>query len=366
MTLKTKTTTLFLTLFALIGHGQMDTYNKKMQLNGIDAPWHQIYLPDAVFEEVKADFSDIRIYGITASDTIEAPFLVSNSKGIDSRTTIPFELLNTVSNAEGYFYTYRLSEAVPVNEIKLDFQNSNFDWRIHLEGSQNQQDWFTLLTDYRILSIENDLTAYAFTDLKFPDAQYQYFRVMVIAREKPILRSATVTRKARQATAYRPVEIYSFKTSEEDKNTIIDITATRRNSVSRIKLDIAADFEYYRPVKIQYLSDSLQTEKGMQYRYTTLTTGTLSSLEPNNFELPNTLAKQFQVVISNHDNRPLTVSNVALEGYLHTLTARFTESATYFLVFGNPDAYRPNYDISKTPITLPDSLSTLSLGPLQT
>ncbi|MDZ7612733.1 MAG: hypothetical protein U5K51_02645 [Flavobacteriaceae bacterium] len=45
-------------------YGQMDRYAYKMELQGIDASWHRVVLPDGLFGKVSADLQDIRIYGI--------------------------------------------------------------------------------------------------------------------------------------------------------------------------------------------------------------------------------------------------------------------------------------------------------------
>ena len=57
--------------------GQLETYNFKRAIEGIDNQWHQIILPETMYEKVKSNFSDIRIYGITPeNDTIEVPYLL--------------------------------------------------------------------------------------------------------------------------------------------------------------------------------------------------------------------------------------------------------------------------------------------------
>jgi len=101
---------------------------------------------------------------------------------------IVFKTINTTRNEKGYYYTFEVPTNESINQIKLDFFQKNFDWSIKLEGSQNQQEWFTITDDYRILSIYNELTDYQFTKLSFPDSKYRYFRLLIKSKEEPNLK----------------------------------------------------------------------------------------------------------------------------------------------------------------------------------
>tara|TARA_R110001583_G_scaffold90137_3_gene231701 strand:- start:1562 stop:2788 length:1227 start_codon:yes stop_codon:yes gene_type:complete len=342
--------------------GQMKSYSKKIELKGIENQWHTIELPNEVLENVNSNFTDIRIYGLTATDTIEAPYLHKVSKAVEANSSISFNLLNTVNNAQGFFYTYELPENKTINEIKLNFEEPNFNWLVTLEGSQNQTEWFTVLDDYRILSIVNDQTDYSFTRLKFPDANFKYYRLLIKSIEKPTLESVKVLKKAKKLALYREYSVSSFNVSQEKKNTIIQVDLKSRAPLNLLKLTVDDDIDYYRPISIQYLADSVKTEKGYHYNYRSLATRTLSSMEENSFQLPSIMAQKLRIIISNNDNQPLKISNVNLKGYIHTLTARFTEPTTYFLVYGKTNDKAPNYDIAKTSISIPENISSLQFG----
>ncbi len=365
MKLKNKILPVLFLLVSTFGISQMDTYSKKMELIGIQDQWHKIHLPNELFGDLNTDLTDIRIYGITSTDTIEAPYLLTKSKGVDTNEEVPFNLLNKVSNEKGYYFTSRLPSKELVNAIKLQFGTANFDWRITLQGSQDQKEWFTVLSDYRIISINNEQTNYSFTDLKFPDAQFEYFRLIVDSTTNPRLQSAKVTKTAKKQPEFRTYPIQHIQTSTEKKNTIIDIELKRRVPVSRLEVKVADTNDYYRTVKVAYLADSVQTEKGMRYTYLPLASAILSSLETNSFELPSQLTQKLRLTILNNDNEPLKISDVVAKGYVHTVTARFTEPASYFLVYGNKQAYTPNYDIANTLINLPENMKPLKLGVAQ-
>ena len=179
-------------LYPIISFGQLDTYSHRIELSGIEDQWHTIELPDTVFEKISKNITDLRIYGLTANDTIEAPYLLKKSAEKKLRKKIDFKVLNSVSNTKGYYFTYEIPTLEAINAIQLDFKNKNFDWKIILEASQNQKDWFTLLNDYRLLSIKNTQTNYSFTNLSFKDSKYRYYRLFIPSEQKPLILESTV------------------------------------------------------------------------------------------------------------------------------------------------------------------------------
>ncbi|MBW7892530.1 MAG: DUF3999 domain-containing protein, partial [Chitinophagaceae bacterium] len=171
----------------------MQDYRYQRELTGVSAQWHRVILPDEIFGKVAPDLRDIRIFGITTSgDTVESPYLLQVMREKESHKEVPFQLFNRVETKSGFFYTFEVKENTPVNQIKLKFTQQNFDWLVALEGSQDQRDWFTIIKDYRILSIKNELTDFQFTTLNIPDSKYRYYRVFIEAKIKPDLIHADI------------------------------------------------------------------------------------------------------------------------------------------------------------------------------
>ena len=73
--------------------------------------------------------------------------------------------------------------------------------------------------------------------------------------------------------------------------------------------------------------------------------------------------QKVRLIVENQDNQPLNINQILVKGYEHQLIARFSESANYFLVYGNPKAKKPNYDIGNFTNNIPSTLDELKLGP---
>lgn len=355
-----------LLLCHLCAFTQINEYRFKRELKGISTQWHTIQLPDDVFRHLNEDFSDIRIYGLTPEqDTIEAPYLLRIAADKISNRTIDFKTINRSSNENGYYFTFEIPTVESVNQLQLDFKQENFDWRIKLEGSQNQQDWYAVLNDYRILSIKNESTNFKFTTLDFPDIKFRFLRLSVNSSVKPELLSSSMTNQQTIPGNSRSYKVKEFTATEkkDTKQTIIDLVLEYPVPVSSLEIKINDTVDYYRPITIQYLTDSVKTEQGWIYNYQSLLSGTLNSFEKQQWEWESRLVRKLKVVIDNQDNQALSVGEVVLKGYVHELLARFTIPGTYALYHGNKKASSPVYDLNHFADKVPVEAQLLDMGP---
>ena len=256
----------------------------------------------------------------------------------------------------------------PINQIKLNFKQKNFDWKVKLEGSQNLTNWFTIADNYRVLSIKNEITDFQFTDVLVPNSQYRYYRLSVPGKLNPELMIASIERQEITEGTYRDYAIrkLAIHQNKETKQTEITIELPQPVPVSQVKIGVKDRFDYYRPITIEYLADSVKYEHGWELNYGNLASGTLNSLEKNEFHFNSVTTQKLKVLISNFDNRPLNIDTINLSGYVYELVARFTEPANYFLAYGNKAAEIPNYDIDRFTDKVPAQLKILELGNEQT
>ena len=362
----------WLLLFFLIcshSYGQINQYDYKRELNGISEQWHKVILPNDIFGKVSQNLSDIRIFGIKENnDTIEAPYLLRLMNEKRSSKEVAFKILNTSYNKNGYYFTFEIPSREPINQVKLKFKQKNFDWRVKIEGSQNQKEWFTVTENYRILSIKNDITDFQFTKLTFPSSRYRFFRLLIDSKEKPDLKVASISEQevANGLLRHYPIKKIDTKENKQSKQTEIAVGLQLPVPVSNIKINILDSFDYYRPMTIKYVTDSFKTENGWKYNYRTLTSGTLNSIENNEFDFNSMTLQRLKIIIHNQDNEALTFGSIEVNGVVHELVARFTESANYFLTYGNKKGVRARYDIGRFRNKIPKTLTEIKIGDEQT
>ena len=352
-------------LVSVCSFGQMSDYNYYRELRDVSGPWHSITLPNDIFSKLNSTFSDVRIYGIKSNgDTIEAPYLFQVAAGKSAKKEIGFKTLNTSHTGNGYYFTFEVPGEETVNQIRLEFENKNYDWLINLEGSQSQDEWFTILHDYRILSIKNVLTDYQFDKLRFPDSRYRYYRISINAKDQPVLSRASVEKTEYTEGQFRDYTVGKTEIvqNKKDRQTEIAIGLDMPVPVSKVRIRVSDTIDYYRPVTFSYLTDSFQTDQGWKYNYARLFSGTLNSMEANDFPFSSTILQRLRIVVHNQDNQPLHIDSVSVSGHVHALTTRLTEPASYYLTYGNKSAIAPEYDIARFVNNIPESPAPLAFG----
>ncbi len=339
------------------------TYAYYRSIQSVSPGWHQIDLPAAIFPKSARDFKDLRLYYIKDKDTLAIPYMIKAQEGVREETKRKFKRLNESKNKEGYYFTFENKQQAQLNEIILHFKEENFDWRLNLEGSNDQKQWFSLLENYRILSIKNGQTDYQFTKLNFPLSNYRFLRVQLVDVPKCKLKSAEIWEKTYPEGEFYDYGQVNFTVEEKKdlKQTIIDVHLAEKKPVSQVELDIVSELDYYRHFRIQNIKDSVLANDQWKHLYQPLYKGVLSSLETPTFTFPYVTTDRFQIVIANQDNLPVHIKQIRLKSIQYSLQANFPYEGDYFLAYGNPLLKRPNYDIQQFKNHIPEKMDILAL-----
>lgn len=356
---------LLLVFFVLAAKAQINQYKYQRDLGQIKNNWQRLILPNDLFKHTQNSLADIRIYGIKGKDTIEVPYLLEQNVNQVIEKEIPFKIINQSKNSNGFYYTFQAEGQPKINQIRLSFKQSNFNWKVTLAGSNTNQEWFTILTDYRILAIKNTAADYHFTQLNFPHSTYKYFRILIQANEQPELNAAKIlkTDTLQGLVHTLPIQSYHILNEAKLKQSQIEVKLVNPSPIAVLKLKVANNFDFYRPLTIEYATDSVKTDKGLQYNYLPLYKGTLSSLENTSFTFNPTLSNRLKITIDNQDNKPLQISTIELKGPIYELIARFDQlDYQYALYYGNTNAIAASYELKNFENKIPISMVDLALG----
>jgi len=354
---------IFLLIFTILILHVSAQYNKySHELNSVENLWHIIELDNEVLSKVQTDFSDIRILSVSETDTVEVPYFFKSNNTIVEQKGINFSVLNKSNIEDDYFFTIKLKEKKEINEIFLKFQQENFNWLIELQASQDQKDWFSILKDYRILSIQNSETDYSFTKLIFPKSDYKFFRIKIKSIKKPILKSVSLKNNLIYKKELKENN-NSYVIKKDKKKTIIEITLKDRIPISEIGLEFSDEIDFQRPIKMEYLVDSFKTEKSWKYNYSNILNSYVSSLENNIFEFSAVFTNKIRLTINNYDNENLKIKSISTKSPKFRMIARFVHPENkHFLVYGNKEKDYPNYDLINFKENVPKELKLLKIG----
>ncbi|MBP5134459.1 MAG: DUF3999 family protein, partial [Paludibacteraceae bacterium] len=270
-----------------ISYGQIEEYSYKRELKGMSEQWCKIVLPNEVFGKVLPDLADIRIFGVTTdNDTVEVPYILRFACDETIVKDIAFNVINTSENDKGFYFTFENPAKEPINQIDLNFRQDNFDWRVKLEGSQEMSEWFTVIEDYRILSVKNEITNFQFCKLMFPDSKFRYFRLSINSKEKPDLISASVVQREVKNGVdvnYR-IKKLTKTDNRKTKQTEFDVELQMPLPIASLKINIKDSIDFCRPISVKFLKDSVKTADGWKYNYGIMTHGIINSLSENEFK----------------------------------------------------------------------------------
>ena len=347
---------IFLGISAL-GFAQKNDFSFKRAIKPNPATeWNKIEIPLPMYEKLNQNLSDIRIYQLLGKDSLEVPYLLSKTQfaSLENETTeyIGFKILNQTKTADGYYFTLESPITADIEEIDLHFSNQNFDWKITLEGSHDQKQWFSILENYRILSIQNSKTDYNFQLLAFEKTNYKFYRIFIPSKETPILQRASMQEKFTPKIEFNKLLINNIKltNSTKDKNSVITFSLPYKIPIYSLILNIEKNDAFSRPIEIKYLTDSIKTEKGWVKNYETFYYGKIIyyGAKDLDFSFSNNdviWAKDFQIIIENQDNAPITVKFVNAVSPKYFIYFKPKNEENYFLFYGNKKSSLPEYDL---------------------
>jgi hypothetical protein len=342
---------------------QVEDYQFQRKIENADEGWQKIVLPVEIFQYIKEDFSDLRIFEVSEKDTLEVPYLLENSKGKQTTKNIGFEVLNKTSKNEEYFFTFKILENQTINEIKLNFENKNFDWKTKLEGSQSLDNWKQIVENYRLVRLENELEIYNFSTLIFTDSNFEYYRLSFKSEEIPKLLSATIRETRTQQTIYQKhaIQLAEIESEDQDKKSVYELQLKQPVPISILKLNFEEE-NYYRDIHVEYLKDSTETTKGWHKNYYPLLRTSIFSKKENEFSFETKTTSSLLVTIQNEDNPPIALTSAEVKSYIFEIKANLKKDKHYILVYGNSQVKTPNYDLEKFKNTIPTIPTKTNLG----
>jgi hypothetical protein len=322
------------------------------------ATWYTIPFAQRLYQTFDTS-RNFRILGITPKgDTVEAPYFWNENRDKEIYVETDFQILNESKNEKGYFFTFEGAAEMPINRLDLNFENENFDWKVDLEGSHNQKEWFNITENQRITAIKNNSTEYVFASLTFDLSNYRYWRICVKTNEKPLLRNArlTQTKHIEGKLTTHPTQYKVEQITQNNNQTVIWVDLDEVLPISQIGLAILAKYAYQRNIKCLYLADSVYNVwQNIMY-------DNISHRKKNTFDFKTIFAKRLKIVIENGDNIPLAIENITIKGNPIEIVTRLPEMANYYLYYGSPKNTPPQYDLEFFKNEVPNNRPLLQLG----
>lgn len=343
-----------------------DGVHYQREFKDVSGAWKKVKLPDDFFDKTRADMHDVRVYGITDTDSIEVPYLIQRQikRNVEKRFTA--NLYNKAKKGGLQYLNIEFTEALRIDEMELNIKQDNFDVWYDIEGSNDAKEWFRIAEKQRIIGIAKGDMDYHYTTLSLPSSSYAHYRLICKAEGAPEIKGIYVSQFTENEGEYshHTVKHFHISNNKEDKTSTIDIRLENKLPVSQFHLDVIDDFEYYRNARLSYLKDSVQLQNGKwRYNYRDLDRGILNSSIKHQFDFNEVKASVFRVTVYNKDNTPLQFSGATLKGPKYNLLLRFpNRDIDYVLVYGTGNAQKPVYDLKYHSDKIPNDIPLVVLG----
>jgi hypothetical protein len=334
-----------LVMISTLSSGQPDTFTYRRALSDItQEDWYSLPLPKDIFQHTRIDFSDLRIFSITNSDTLEIPYLLIVSTDAVTEEDFHLPILNQSRSDDKLYFMVEVPSGKVLNTVNLDLIEKNLNAFVTVEGSDDRKKWFEVASKRRILSIFSENVDYEATSITFPPSSYNYLRISVasdipLTLEKAYFKNITIKKGVAD-------EVHQTWLTDPDQKqqTILRIKSASRMPVNELVVEASHDMDYYRTYTLEYAHDSVETERGWIQNYSTLQRGYLTSFDTNRIEFKPVVTHELKLTVFNQDNSPITVKKIRLFSPQVELTARLKPGKNY-LYYGYSKATKPNYDL---------------------
>jgi hypothetical protein len=337
------------------------SYRRKLQAVEKEE-WRSITLPSNIFNKINKDYSDLRIYQLKKNDTLEIPYLIRVKNDEIKESTIELPVLNKSKKDGKLFLTFQLKRNEGVNYLDLNFEERNFDGYVKLEGSQDQVEWFEIVNNQRILSIQNEMVDFMTTTLNFPLTNYKFLRASIKANKPLTFLSSSFKAQEIKAGTFNEIPVAVKMTQDKKaKQSVGDLRLNEFTLISKIKIDVNQSGDYYRAFALETLRDSSKApNQNWIYYYEPVVSGYLTSIRPNEFTFSEVATSKLKLTIFNADNAPLTIEKVSASGPTVELISKLKPGEN-FLFYGNGSISSPSYDIVHFENQIPETMNSIAV-----
>lgn len=362
--------TAFFFLAAAIAGAQPGSYTYQRRLNPVAADnYYAVPLAPEITAHCKSNGNDIRLYRITEKDTAEIPYLLCPLGNTVTENAVPFELINDVSHLKCCsFLTLKMDRKRVINSIRLDIKETDFDKHLGIEGSNDNEEWFTIGEHLRITGFQNAGNSFRSTQISFPDAEYGYFRIRFDDDSSDkitvINASASETKTVSGRYDQLPVKNLTQAVIKKEQVSELIITLPEQYVLSYITLKSPSRSDFYRNVNIYRSNGTFHTREKEEELWEQIGSGVVSSAGDNTFDLHNVRAEKIKLRILNYDDQPVPVNDVRIFSEKYALEARLPAKDRLVLVYGKENAAAPVYDLGHFREKIPPfhSLATAGYG----
>jgi hypothetical protein len=355
--------TLWCFLFLIVLHvpcpGQHFKAEASLPVVQKDAFYRILLSPD-VLVHVNDQLTDIRIYD---GDGKEVPYLLESEIPVtQSQEFIEYEIISKeIKPGCCTSLLLRNQKKTPIDNIHLVIKNAEAARGASLLGSDDRENWFTLIDNFRIYAPTDAPETHEIKIVDFPWSNYEFYLLKTKdSTYAPLnILSAGYFKEKTSNGKYQELRAKVTATdSVSEKKTYVRIALDALHFMDKLEVAVSGT-RYYRRSATLFEKRVHVKGKSREEYYQPLRNFELTSGRTAVIELPGVRGQQFIIEVENYDNPPLTISSVKAYQLNRYLTAWLPSSDDYKMLFGNANLNAPVYDITFFKDSIPEVTSIL-------
>lgn len=240
-----------------------------------------------------------------------------------------------------------LNELKNVTELSLVISNTTINKTYSISGSNNQQDWFGLVSNQTLNDLANANGATITKSIVLPRNNYKFLRFDFNDKKSlPI----NVLEIGYYKGGRKDVEItyltnFQHKISEDKKRkkTIITFTSDNFQRIDGISFDVKTKL-FLRNASV-FVNTTRKVRKRTENFKLEISSFNLNSNISNSFQINSFFEKEFTIEIDNQDNQPLDISKIKVFQNTVSILADLKVNEKYEVIIDSTLS-QPNYDLA--------------------
>lgn len=310
---------------------------------------HQISISPELRSATQNNLNFLRLFD---KKNNEVPYILFQGKSSDYQfETLPILSRNTVPNKVTSIVISN-DKALNLDHIILKIANTDVDKTYNISGSNDNNEWFGLVINQKIIGLNDAGENFVERDFPFPLNNYKFLKIDFVDKNSLPINILEAGLEKNYAVKKSIIELKDFdqKITNDRKNKQTKITISFRNPqvIDGINFDISAPNFYLRDARIVINKTRLQKKHKVEYAEI-VSNFQLNSKVKNGFQLSDLLAKEFTIEIDNLDNPELEIKKISLFQNPISILADLKANENYTFTV-NPEFPAPAYDLAQSGI----------------
>lgn len=234
-----------------------------------------------------------------------------------------------------------------VTELSLFISNTKINKTYSISGSNNQQDWFGLVSNQDLFYLNNENGTFVKKTISFPKNNYKFLRLDFNDKKSLPINVLEIGyfKGNKKSIEITDLTDFQYKISEDKKNkkTIITFSSGDFQKVDGISFDVKTKM-FFRNASV-FVYRTRKVKKRTQNVKDKVSSFSLSSNISNSFQLNDFFEKEFTVEIENLDNQPLEISKIKLSQNTISVVADLKANEKYEVIIDSTLS-KPQYDLA--------------------